>query len=166
MHRMTPWKKIIVVLVTLSASLALADDFKTTNGKEYKDATVTHVEIDGITVKTKSGISKLYFGELPKEVQQRFHYDPQTAAAYSAQQAAQYEADQKHQEEVRHRQEAADAQNRANVANQQAANARAQAEQDNAAVKEAARHQEAAAKEADRHQEALQHASRYHRRHR
>ena len=91
---------------------------------------MTRVEIDGITVKTKSGISKLYFTELPKEVQQRFHYDPQAATAYSDQQAAHYEAYQKHQEDVRQRQEAVDAQNRANVANQQAANANAQLKAD------------------------------------
>jgi hypothetical protein len=155
-----------MLLLSVFASLALADDFKTIDGKEYKDATVTRVEIDGITVKTKSGISKIYFGELPKEVQQRFHYDPQAAAAYSVQQAAQYEY-QKHQEEVRQRQEAADAQNRATAtAKQQAANAAAQVAQDNAASKEAARHQEAAQREADLHQEAEDHASRYHRRHR
>ena len=51
------------------ASIALADDFKTINGKEYKNATVTRVEPDGILLKTKSGISKVYFTELPKEVQ-------------------------------------------------------------------------------------------------
>jgi hypothetical protein len=79
----------IAILVTLFAmAVALADDFKTTNGKEYKDATVTHVEPDGIVIKTKSGISKIYFLELPQEVQQKFNYDPQTAAAYSAQQVA------------------------------------------------------------------------------
>src|SRR5439155_16679641 len=70
-----------------SASLAVADDFKTNNGKEYKDATVTQVELDGIVVKTKSGISKLYFAELPKEVQQRFNYNPQQAAAFASAQA-------------------------------------------------------------------------------
>jgi hypothetical protein len=37
---------------------------------------------DGIVVKWKSGISKIYFQELPKEVQQRFNYDPQQAAAF------------------------------------------------------------------------------------
>ena len=105
---MTPWKKIIVVLVTLSASLALADDFKTTNGKEYKDATVTHVEPDGVVIKTKSGISKLYFQELPKDVQQRFSYDPQNASTFSAQQAAAYEAaNQKGQQEQQKQQEEA-----------------------------------------------------------
>jgi hypothetical protein len=51
------------------ASIALADDFKTINGKEYKNATVTRVEPDGILLKTKSGISKVYFTELAKEVQ-------------------------------------------------------------------------------------------------
>jgi len=85
---MNPRKTTITVLAILSASLAVADDFKTINGKEYKDATVTHVEPDGIVVKTKTGISKIYFQEPPKEVQQRFNYNPEQAAAYSAQQNA------------------------------------------------------------------------------
>jgi hypothetical protein len=87
----------LVISAALAASVALADDFKTMDGKEYKDATVSRVEPDGIVVKTKSGISKLYFVQLPKEVQQRFNYDSQTASAYSAQQAAQYEVYQKQQ---------------------------------------------------------------------
>jgi hypothetical protein len=66
---------IIAIIVTLSASLAFAEDFKTINGKEYKDATVSRVEPDGIVLRTKSGISKVYFVELPKEIQERFHYD-------------------------------------------------------------------------------------------
>ena len=79
------WKILFVVCF---ASVSLADDFKTTNGKEYKNATVTLVEPDGITLRSKSGVSKVYFNELPKEVQERFHYDPQKAAAASAGQAA------------------------------------------------------------------------------
>jgi hypothetical protein len=55
-------------------SLAPAEDFKTVSGKIYKDATVSHVEADGIVLRTKSGISKVYFAELPKDVQERFHY--------------------------------------------------------------------------------------------
>jgi hypothetical protein len=85
---MNPRKTTIAIVATLSVSFALADDFKTNNGKEYKNAIVTHVEADGIVVRTKTGISKLYFAELPKEVQQRFNYDPQRAAAYSAEQNA------------------------------------------------------------------------------
>src|SRR5262249_17351435 len=54
---MNPRKTIIAVLSALSASFALADDFKTINGKEYKDITVTRVEPDGIVLKGKSGIT-------------------------------------------------------------------------------------------------------------
>ena len=58
--------------------LALAEDFKTVSGKIYKDATISHVEADGIVLRTKTGISKVYFVELPKDVQERFHYGSAT----------------------------------------------------------------------------------------
>src|SRR5262245_54136700 len=77
MSRMNPWKTAAMSLV-VSASLGLADDFKTTKGKEYKNATVSRVEADGIVIKTKTGISKIYFVELPKDVQERFHYGSAT----------------------------------------------------------------------------------------
>ena len=99
---MNPQKTTIAILAALSASLALADDFKTMDGKEYKDATVSRVEPDGIVVRTKSGISKLYFAELPQQVQRQFNYDPQQARAYSAQQSAAYSAIQKDQEQAEH----------------------------------------------------------------
>lgn len=69
-------------------STAPAEDFKTINGKEYKDATVSRVEPDGIVLKTKSGVSKVHFTELPKDVQVRYNYNPPTATAHSAGQAA------------------------------------------------------------------------------
>jgi hypothetical protein len=75
---MNPRKTTITILAALSVSLAVAEDFKTVNGKEYKKATVSRVEPDGIVLKSKSGISKVYFTELPKEVQERFHYNVQT----------------------------------------------------------------------------------------
>jgi len=71
---LNPPKAIIVILATLFVSLALGEDFKTVSGKIYKDATISHVEADGIVLKTKGGISKVYFVELPKDVQERFHY--------------------------------------------------------------------------------------------
>ena len=70
---MNPQKAPIVILATLFVSLALGEDFQTVNGKEYKDATISRVEADGIVIKTKTGISKIYFVELPKDVQGRFH---------------------------------------------------------------------------------------------
>ena len=63
-----------VILAILFASLALSEDFKTVDGKKYKDATVSRIEGDGIVLRTEAGISKVYFAELPQEVQERFHW--------------------------------------------------------------------------------------------
>jgi hypothetical protein len=41
--RMKHWKTALAILAVLSASIALADDFKTIDGKEYKKATVSRV---------------------------------------------------------------------------------------------------------------------------
>jgi hypothetical protein len=60
----------------LLAPLGLAEDFKTLKGKVYRDATISRVEADGIVLKTKTGISKVYFIELPKDVQERFRPAP------------------------------------------------------------------------------------------
>src|SRR5438046_7700177 len=113
--------KLLTFLILLSVSAAFAEDFKTTDGKEYKDASITRVEPDGIVIKTKSGITKVYFAELPKEVQERFHYDQQKASAYSAEQAANYTAYQKQQEEAQHQREDAAGKQRTILAEQDAA---------------------------------------------
>jgi len=97
-------KATLLILVTTSASLALADDFKTNNGKEYKNAIVTQIDADGIVVKTKTGISKLYFTELPEDVQKQYHYNPaNAAAAQSAQVAAIQQTNQQIEEANRQR---------------------------------------------------------------
>jgi len=57
-----------VTLIVCFASIALAENFKTINGKEYKNVEVGRVEPDGLVLWSKSGISKVYFSELPKEV--------------------------------------------------------------------------------------------------
>ena len=79
--RMKHWQIALSIFAALSTSLALAEDFKTINGKEYKDATITRVEGDGIVLRTKTGISKVYFVELPQDIQKRFHYGPATPSA-------------------------------------------------------------------------------------
>ena len=75
---MNPRKMTIAILAALSVSLALAEDFKTVSGRVYKDATISSVEADGIVLRTKTGISKVYFVELPEDVQERFHYGSAT----------------------------------------------------------------------------------------
>ena len=105
---MSPLSLRIAALVVCLGSESLSDDFKTINGTEYKNVQVSGVEPDGIMLKTKSGLTKVYFTELPKEVQQRFHYDAQQGAQYSAQTFDQvttanqqkFEQDQKRADEI------------------------------------------------------------------
>ena len=113
--------KVVAFLILIFAAVALSEDFHTINGTEYKDATVMRMEPDGIVVKTNSGVTKIYFTELPKDVQEQFHYDPGKAASYSTEQAANYTAYQKQQDEIQRQQQAADAKTNAALAAQQAA---------------------------------------------
>ena len=73
-------KPALLILATVLAlavlQFALAEDFKTIHGKEYKNAEVSRVEADGIVIRTKTGISKIYFIELPKDVQDRYRPRP------------------------------------------------------------------------------------------
>jgi hypothetical protein len=119
--------KLFTISLLSFAAAALSEDFKTVNGKEYKDATVTRVDPDGVVVKTNSGVTKIYFTELPKDIQEQFHYDSGKAASYSAEQSANYTAYQKQQEEARRQQQDADAKSKAALAEQQAATNRTQA---------------------------------------
>jgi thioredoxin 1 len=100
-HRLTLVPGLISFLVLFSALVARAEDFKTIDGKEYKNVKVNRVEPDGIVLVSKSGISKVYFTELPGEIQERFHYDAAEAAAYAAEQTAGQQALRELQSEIR-----------------------------------------------------------------
>ncbi len=106
---------VVVTLIFTLASAGLGDDFKTLDGKEYKNVTVSRAEPDGIVVTSDSGIIKLYFAELPQDVRAKFNYDPvkarEFAAADARQQQLLYEQTQR---------------DRAAIAQQQAAAARAE----------------------------------------
>ena len=83
--------KVLTLLILSLTSAAFSEDFKTTDGKEYKDVTVSNPDACGITVTDKKAglIVKLYFTQIPKEVQEQFHYDAKKCEEYSAAQAAQ-----------------------------------------------------------------------------
>ena len=68
------WLVHLAIATMLMASAILAEDFKTVTGKQYTDVTIVRVEGDGIVLRGKTGISKVYFVELPKDVQEKFHY--------------------------------------------------------------------------------------------
>jgi hypothetical protein len=97
-------KMLGAISIFCVASIVLADDFKTITGKEYKNVTVKRVEPDGLVLSSKSGVSKVYFNELPKDVQERFHYDAAKGQAYSAEQTAAQEALYKQQKEAERQQ--------------------------------------------------------------
>ncbi len=94
------WKTALSILAALSASLALAEDFKTINGKEYKNVSVSRVEPDGIVLKSKSGIAKVYFTELPKNVQERFHHDSAQNAHITADERQRLHSKMQHWESI------------------------------------------------------------------
>src|SRR6266404_3484271 len=71
----------LLTLVLCFASGPFAADFRTIKGEEYNDASVRRVEPDGVVLVTKWGISKLYFSELPQDVQKRFGYEAAQASA-------------------------------------------------------------------------------------
>lgn len=76
--------RALTFLILCFASIAPADDFTTTDGKEYKNATVSRVEPDGIVITFSGGIVKLPFVEFPPDVQTKYGYDSKTAATYAA----------------------------------------------------------------------------------
>jgi hypothetical protein len=78
------WQISLPILAVLAASFVLADDFKTTNGKEYKNAAVSRVEPDGIVIKFSGGVVKLPFEDLPKELQKKYAYDATAAKTHTA----------------------------------------------------------------------------------
>src|SRR5438477_10399859 len=77
-------KAALAIIAALSAAIALGDDFKTIDGKEYKNATLSRVEPDGIVIAFSGGIVKLPFAELSSELQKKYGYDSKAAEAYSA----------------------------------------------------------------------------------
>jgi hypothetical protein len=79
-HRET----ILVIVAALYSSLALADDFKTINGKEYKNAAVSRVEPDGLVIKFSGGIVKVPFTDLSEELRRKYNYEPEAAKAFAA----------------------------------------------------------------------------------
>ena len=79
-----------VTMLLLFAALVRAEDFKTVDGKEYKNAKVSRVEPDGIVISFSGGIVKLPFVELPADVQKKYGYDSKSAQEFQQQQ---YQAD-------------------------------------------------------------------------
>jgi hypothetical protein len=68
--------KLFTILFLSFAAAALSEDLKTVNGKEYKDATVTRVDPDGVVVKTKSGSGRFTSPNCQKKFRNAFVMTP------------------------------------------------------------------------------------------
>ena len=84
-RRVKHWKTALAVLAALSTSLALADDFKTTDGKEYKNAKVSRVEPDGIVITFSGETIKIPFTKLSEELRRKYNYNPEAAKSFAEQ---------------------------------------------------------------------------------
>jgi hypothetical protein len=77
--------KTLAVSILCLASVALADDFKMIDGKEYKNVKVSRVEPDGVVISFSGGIVKIPFTELSPEIQKKYGYDAKAAADFQQQ---------------------------------------------------------------------------------
>lgn len=66
----------IVVALGIFSSVALGEDWTTTDGTKYQNVRVIRVEDDAITILYKDGGALVPIMKLPPKLQQKFDYDP------------------------------------------------------------------------------------------
>ena len=67
---------LLVLLLTLCALPAVAEDWQTTDGTRYENVRVIKVEDDAVTIIYKNGGALVFLYKLPPAIQQKFDYDP------------------------------------------------------------------------------------------
>jgi len=67
--------------VMLASASLRADDWKTTDGKVYKDVSVVKAEPDAVTILHHDGGARVPLATLPPDLQKKYNYDPATAKA-------------------------------------------------------------------------------------
>jgi cation transport ATPase len=70
-----------LLIALLAASTVFAADITTRDGKTYKHAKVTGVDVDGLSITHSTGVIKVPFDNLPDALQKEYNYDPEKAAA-------------------------------------------------------------------------------------
>jgi hypothetical protein len=66
----------IVIALGIFSSVALAEDWTTTDGTKYQNVRIIRVEDDAITILYKDGGALVPIMKLPPKLQQKFDYDP------------------------------------------------------------------------------------------
>ena len=65
------------------------ESLKSTEGKEYKDVTIKEIHPDSMKIIHSTGVGNIPFEKLPKELQDRFRFNPKDAATHRKKGAAQ-----------------------------------------------------------------------------
>ena len=77
----------IVICAMLTSLYAVAADIRTTDGRAYTNAAISRVEPDGVSLRTSSGIQKVFFSEMDDSSRAQFNHNPNAAAEYARKQA-------------------------------------------------------------------------------
>ena len=72
---------LIVFAMTVPMNIA-AEDIRTNSGTVYRNAKILRAESDGIIVTHSVGVAKIPFEDLPTTLQQKYHYNPQSAKSF------------------------------------------------------------------------------------
>ena len=88
----------VLVLCLMFGVSTQAVEITNNLGHVYKNASIIRIEPDGLSIKHEGGIAKLFFSELPPDMQEKYGYDPAKATQYR-QRAMQ--AQQQHHAQVR-----------------------------------------------------------------
>ncbi len=94
---------LLVIVAILPAAGLLAEDLHSSDGTVYHNIKEVKAEPDGLVFVYDKGMAKVDFERLSPELQRRFGYDQQKAAAYRSQQVATVQENQQivrvHEEE-------------------------------------------------------------------
>jgi hypothetical protein len=77
---------IMMAFILVGAALR-ADDITTLRGEKFTNVIISRVEPDGIVVRKRDGIMKIYFSDLSPELRRKYGYDPEKAAELPAAEA-------------------------------------------------------------------------------
>ena len=80
----SPVQLVVGAVAVLCAAGCFAMDITTSDGKTYHDVTVTRAEADGLVITHSGGAGKVPFLELPKDIREKYGYDPAKAEAARA----------------------------------------------------------------------------------
>lgn len=113
------WLAVLAVLILL-AQVAFGEDWRCRNGKLYRDVRYMRHNLSSVQFAHSSGISIEKFSNLPKDVQERYGYDPQKEKDARLKHQKELEEQQRREQELQEERERQEAQRQREWLEQQA----------------------------------------------